>query len=275
MLAAPLSTAGVSDEVAQELPVPMGPQMVEDVEESMPARLATLRKPGTPDQIVMEQDSLTHFPSQPWCKMCVESRGRDSPHREQSKIDAVVPQQQFVYGYMSDGGPLQLVCFLVGTDTSSGAIHATMVPDSKKMDMPYVVAATAKWVRDLEFERFCLHGDKEGVLQLVLEKVAKECRPEGQDWQTLRQVSPTQSHQSNGAAEKPVSTVRGLARTYLAVLKDKNPVFRSDHTLFDASVDGQRCSMDSHSIQCEKRDTNDPVREDSWTEKQERFPATG
>ena len=86
--------------------------------------------------------------------MCVESRGHDSPHREQSKIDAVVPQlQQFDYGYMEDGGPLQIACFLVGTDTSSGAINATMVLDSKKMDMPYVVAATAKWVRDLVYSQ--------------------------------------------------------------------------------------------------------------------------
>ena len=164
--------------------------------------------------------------------MCVESQGRDSPHREQSKIDAVVPQLQFDYGYMGDGGPLQIACFLVGADTSSGAIHATMVPDSKKMDMPHVVAATAKWVRDLGYERFCLHGDQEGVLQLLLDKVARDCRPYGQDEQILRQVSPTQSHQSNGAAEKAVSTVRGLARTYLAVLKDKIPSFEvTKHSL--------------------------------------------
>ena len=79
---------------------------MEDVEEPMPARPATLRDPCTPDQIVMEQHSLTHFPSQPWCKMSVESQGRDSPHREQSTIDAVVPQFQFDYGYTCDGGPL-------------------------------------------------------------------------------------------------------------------------------------------------------------------------
>ena len=77
-------------------------------------------------------------------------------------------------------------------DTSSGSILATRVPGSKKVDMPYVVAATAKRVRDLGCER-CLRGEKkEGVLQLLLEKVAKVCRPEGQDWQFLRQVSPTQ-----------------------------------------------------------------------------------
>ena len=83
---------------------------------------------------------------------------------------------------MGDGGPLQIAFSLVGADTSSGAIHATMVPDFKKMDMPYVVAATAKCLRDLENERFCPHGDEEGVLQLLLDKVARECRPEGQDW---------------------------------------------------------------------------------------------
>ena len=119
----------------------------------MPARPATLRDPGTPDQIVMEQHNLTHFPSQPWCKMCVESRGHDSPHREQSKIDADVPQLQFDYGYMGDGGPLQIACLLVGTDTSFRVIHATMVPDSKKMNMSYVVTTKAKWVRDLEYSQ--------------------------------------------------------------------------------------------------------------------------
>ena len=36
-------------------------------------------------------------------------------------IDAIVPQLQFDYGYMGDGGPLQIACFLVGADTSSGA----------------------------------------------------------------------------------------------------------------------------------------------------------
>ena len=92
-----------------------------------------------------------------------------------------MPQLQFDYGYMGDGGPLQIACFLVVADTFSGAIYATMVPDSTKMDMPCVVAATAKWVRDLGYERCCLHGDKEGVLQLLLDKVARECRPDGED----------------------------------------------------------------------------------------------
>ena len=60
-MVAPLTTAGVSDEVAQEIQMPVGPQMLEDVEEPMLARPATLRDPGTPDQIVTEQHNPTHF----------------------------------------------------------------------------------------------------------------------------------------------------------------------------------------------------------------------
>ena len=44
MLVAPLSTAGVSDEVAQELQMPIGPQMLDDVAEPMLARPATLER---------------------------------------------------------------------------------------------------------------------------------------------------------------------------------------------------------------------------------------
>ena len=41
--------------------------------------------------------------------------------------------------------------------TSSGAIYATMVPDSKKMIVPCVVAGAAKWLRDLAYERFFVY----------------------------------------------------------------------------------------------------------------------
>ena len=47
MIVAPLTTTGVIDAVAQELQMPMGPQILEDVEEPMQARPATLRDPGS------------------------------------------------------------------------------------------------------------------------------------------------------------------------------------------------------------------------------------
>ena len=59
-MVAPLTTAGVSDKVAQEIQVPVGPQMLEDVEEPMLARPATLSDPGTPDQSIPE-DTIHHI----------------------------------------------------------------------------------------------------------------------------------------------------------------------------------------------------------------------
>ena len=61
----------------------------------------------------------------------------------------MVPQLQVDFGYMGDGGALQIAGFLLGSDTYSGTIFATVVLDVKKMDMPYVVAGTSKWVRDV------------------------------------------------------------------------------------------------------------------------------
>ena len=74
-------------------------------------------------------------------------------------------------------------------------------------------------VRDLECERFCLHGDK---------------------------------------TERAVSTARGLARTYLAGSSQRqNPVFRRDDTYIDAAVDNQTRTVGSHTIQRENRHTCD------------------
>ena len=71
-------------------------------------------------------------------------------------------------------------------------------------------AGTGKWVRDLVYERFCLHWTKLPKTVLLMDKTVK-----------LYDKCHRQSHQSNGAAEKEVSTVRGLARTYLTVIREK------------------------------------------------------
>ena len=111
-----------------------------------------------------------------------------------------------------------------------------MVPDSKKWTCATLSQQHPSGVT-WGMNAFVLMGDKR-VLHLLLETVAKECRPDRQDWQILRQVSSTQSHENNGAAKKVVSTVRGLAKTCLEMIKQRqNPVFCSDNTHTNPSVD--------------------------------------
>ena len=73
---------------------------------------------------------------------------------------------------MGDGGLLQIACSLVGTDTSSGAIQGATVPDSKNMDVPYVVAATANGYVTWWCECFLCARREKRVLQWLLDKVA-------------------------------------------------------------------------------------------------------
>ena len=189
-------------------------------------------------------------------------------HVENSRtMDEVVPQLQFDHGYVERTPSADCVFHRVNRHLLE------MMPDSKNMDMPHVIAGTAKWVRGLEYERSCVHGDKESVLQLPTGNVAKECRLEEQDWQILRQVSPTQSHQSNGDAENAISAMRGLAHTYQALIND---IIES----FDVKpaapmmpwTNHQTRIVGSHKIQRAQRHTHDIICEDSWTEIQGKDP---
>ena len=137
-----------------------------------------------------------------------------------------------------------------------------------------MVAGTAKWVCDLGYEHFCLHRDKEGVLQLNAGQSGTRMSSSRTRLENSTTVSPTQTHQSNGTVEKAVSAVRGLARTYLAVLKDKIPSFHvTTHVpMLPWTIRHPSCVLTRHNV---RRDTYDTVREDSWTEIQERDPATG
>ena len=114
--------------------------------------------------------TVWHFPSQPWYNMCVESRRHDLPHQEQSKIDATEPQLQVDNGYMGDGGLLQIVCVLVVADTSSGAIHATWCQTPGRWTCPVLWRQQPHGCVTWCMNAFCLHGDKEGFFQLLLDK---------------------------------------------------------------------------------------------------------
>ena len=64
-----------------------------------------------------------------------------------------MPQLQFDTGSWVTEALCRSRAFSWEQISSSGAIHAMTVPDPKKTGMPYVVVATAKWVRDLGYSQ--------------------------------------------------------------------------------------------------------------------------
>ena len=95
-----------SDEAAQAMLEPAGPRPMPvdvEIEDAAPPRPATLKSPGAPEKQAVDLHNLLHFPSEPWCEHCVQSRGHDAPHMERDNIDAVTPTIQRDYGFMGDG----------------------------------------------------------------------------------------------------------------------------------------------------------------------------
>ena len=109
--------------------------------------------------------------------MYVESRGHDSPHREtvENRRSCALTSVRPSGTWVTDAPP-QMPCFPVGAYTSSGAIHATMVPDSKKMDMP--LCGGGKQSSGCVTWGFHTETKKE-FFSLLLDEVARECRPDG------------------------------------------------------------------------------------------------
>ena len=122
---------------------------------------------------------------------------------------------------------------LGNTHTSSGAIRATTVRDSEEdgharrgcREQP---SGCVTWRRGNE--RSCLHGDKEGVLQLVLDSAATECRPLGQDWQSsTTSVTDTEKSEQRSRGDGFLRSARSCFAHSLAVLKEQKS------RLFDVS----------------------------------------
>ena len=124
----------------------------------MPARPATLRDPGTPDQIVMEQHSLTHFPSQPWYKM--------------SNLEDVIlhiencrKSMQFNFSLTTGTWVTEALCRSCASSWEQIPLLEPSTrrwcPTPRRWTCPMLLRQQPNGLRDLVYEHICLHGDKD------------------------------------------------------------------------------------------------------------------
>ena len=199
MLMLLLATAGESDDVAQELQMPLGPQALADAEETMPSRPATLNDPGIIDQILLDQRSLTNFPSHPKDvrRISIENSRKLTQCRINLSLTTATSETEAFYIL----------------HVSSLEQTPILEPYTRQWCQTTRRLTCSMWmqeqlnVRDWSTNA-CVYTEitKEFFICYRTE-VANTCRLEGQDWQILQQVSPTQIHESSGAAEKAVSSV--------------------------------------------------------------------
>ena len=197
-------------------------------------------------RIVLDQNSLAHFLSQPWCKICVASRGRDSPHQEQPKNGQRAAPTSVSWPHVQRKPSTE---FLVPRTPllEPSCRHWCQTP--RRWTCP-VVAGTARWVRDLGYERFCQHEDKERVLHLLLDKVAKDSRPVGHGGQIIRQMSPTQSHKAMAQRRRPSPHCAVLLAHTWQSSKTATRVCRRGARFADVAVDHHTLRVFSRDTTC-------------------------
>ena len=134
----------------------------------------------------------------------------------------MLPQLQFDYGHMADGGASTDLHVFSWEETrllEPSVRQGCQTPrrwtcPTWLLEQPH---GRVIWVTDAS-----VHTETKEFFSKYFTKLPKNVV---QGWQDLRRVSPTQSHQSNGAAEKAIPTMRGLARTRRSP-QTHNRVFR-------------------------------------------------
>jgi len=102
--------------------------------------------------------------------------------------------------------------FVVGVDMSTGSIWASTVL-SKGTDDPYVISSAASWLSELGHDKVTIQSGGAGELAFM-SAVKKKAVDTGAVKTCFVQQAPRHSSQSNGGAERAVSTIRGQIEVF-------------------------------------------------------------
>ena len=114
----------------------------------------------------------------------------------------------------------ELAVALFASCRSSTNLFATLCTMKGAKDT-YVVAAFASWIWELGHARLIIQSDGEPAILALVSAVRDKVIVDGKAEQITCQVSLKGSHESNGAAERTVQQVRGVARVYLEHVRKK------------------------------------------------------
>ena len=132
-------------------------------------------------------------------------------------LDAVFPVISD-YGYLTDTGQESVVA-LFATCRSSTNILATLCT-MKEPSGAHVVAAFASWIWELGHARVIIQSDGQPAILALVAVVRDKVIADGRTKQVVCQIPPKGTHESDGAAERTVQQVRGMARVYLERVRE-------------------------------------------------------
>ena len=162
-----------NDEVTRDLAPDRPAPMEADVEVVEPEiRVSTLRTPTAPSKEQIEKHNLLHDPPQPWCKICIQAKGKDACHKQAAPRP--IPLIQIDYAEAGESGtPNDNFEFIVGTDMVSGSAWASSILVKGKEDQ-YVVNSLVSFLKELGYPKIRLQSDGAPAAVMVVEMAKNE-----------------------------------------------------------------------------------------------------
>ena len=189
-------------------------------------RTYSVPAPEAPSEEEKQLHNLTHLPYKPWCPHCVAMKAREDPHTQSlkkasSSTDSSKPVVSFDFCYTSTTGSEESPAVtLVAVDNWIKAVVA--VPCKRKGGMSntaHLAEALVHFSTQLGYNSMVLKADNENAAKAVKDKVQKIRSSLGLT--TTLQESIPYDHESNGAAERSIQTVRRHANTLLDELRER------------------------------------------------------
>lgn len=138
-----------------------------------------LRAPTRPAAEEQELHELTHLFHAPWCKHCVQARGRDEARRQTAdRVDAVQPLVSLDYFCLSGKDRPERPAMEMGiaaVDQSTGALWASMVIAKGMVMGPYPAQSMAVWLKEVGHVRVTLRSDGEPAILALANAVKNPC----------------------------------------------------------------------------------------------------
>ena len=175
----------------------------EEDEQQSANKAKAMMQPVQPTPQEIQQHNLTHMPYRSWCPVCIQSRGRQTSHQQQTSKQPVI-QVDFTYiKTYEDKWPVPI---LTAIDIQTGMAMATMLTD-KKGQFAYAQACLQAFILECGRAEGILQSDQEEYLMALLRATAKATGN-----MTVR-FAPAYSSQSSGSIERFHRTLAGHIRT--------------------------------------------------------------
>ena len=185
--------------------------------------------PHEPSPEEVAKHRLTHVPYQPWCPLCVSTRARRDGHREGGEAhrsEGSWPVMSLDLMYSSvEGDALECMrtsqlkskegkmMVLVCVDRATGMLHGVPLPSKEQQCLQYAAKEVLSFLAYLGRTEVEIRGDNEPSMTMLLDKIVTART--AAKLATRKAPSQPHEHQTNGAAEQAILSLRDIGSTLL------------------------------------------------------------